>query len=54
MRKVVLCTIDIELFGKDLTVESYLFFERHKDAFRQMWKEQVCSLKLKYYVQRVQ
>lgn len=40
MRKIRLSDTDIELFDMEVSPAEFLFFTKHKDAFRCMWKEQ--------------
>ena len=41
MRKVVLSDSDFAMFDHDIRQEDFDFYQRHKDAFRRMWVEQV-------------
>ncbi|KAL5013640.1 hypothetical protein ScPMuIL_007910 [Solemya velum] len=40
MKKIRLCDADVELFDLELSPSEFRFFQRHRDAFRCMWKEQ--------------
>ncbi|XP_069109360.1 uncharacterized protein [Argopecten irradians] len=40
MRKIRLSDTDIEFFDLEVSPTEFLFFQKHKDAFRCMWKEQ--------------
>ncbi|XP_021360403.1 uncharacterized protein LOC110454914 [Mizuhopecten yessoensis] len=40
MRKIRLSDTDIEFFDLEVSPAEFLFFQKHKDAFRCMWKEQ--------------
>ncbi|XP_052082387.1 uncharacterized protein LOC127720014 [Mytilus californianus] len=40
MRKIRLSDTDIEFFDMEVSPTEFLFFTKHKDAFRCMWKEQ--------------
>ena len=44
MRKVVLNDSDFAMFDNDIRQEDYDFYQRHRDAFRRMWVEQVRRL----------
>ena len=44
MRKVVLSDSDFAMFDNDIRQEDYDFYQRHRDAFRRMWVEQVGCL----------
>ena len=46
MRKVVLSDSDFAMFDNDIRQEDYDFYQRHRDAFRRMWVEQVRCLLL--------
>ncbi|XP_053377754.1 calponin homology domain-containing protein DDB_G0272472-like isoform X2 [Mercenaria mercenaria] len=40
MRKIRLSDTDLELFDIEIGPTDYLFYQRHKDAFKTMWREQ--------------
>ncbi|XP_060078473.1 uncharacterized protein LOC132557961 [Ylistrum balloti] len=40
MRKIRLSDTDIEFFDLEVSPAEFMFFQKHKDAFRCMWKEQ--------------
>ncbi|XP_033746231.1 uncharacterized protein LOC117331562 [Pecten maximus] len=40
MRKIRLSDTDIEFFDLEVSPTEFMFFQKHKDAFRCMWKEQ--------------
>ena len=45
MRKIRLSDTDLELFDIEISPSDFNFYQKHKDAFRTMWKEQVrCAL----------
>ena len=44
MRKIRLSDTDLELFDIEISPSEYTFYQRHKDAFRTMWKEQVITI----------
>ena len=44
MRKIRLSDTDLELFDIEISPSEYTFYQRHKDAFRTMWKEQVIAV----------
>ena len=44
MRKIILTDNDFSMFSNDITPVDYDFFQRHKDAFKRMWTEQVSFL----------
>ena len=46
MRKIRLSDTDIEFFDMEVSPTEFLFFTKHKDAFRCMWREQV-SVKIR-------
>ena len=41
MRKIRLSDTDLELFDIEISPSDFNFYQKHKDAFRTMWKEQV-------------
>ena len=41
MRKIRLSDTDLELFDIEISLSDFTFYQKHKDAFRTMWKEQV-------------
>ncbi|KAL4226078.1 hypothetical protein ACF0H5_014066 [Mactra antiquata] len=40
MRKIRLSDTDLELFDIEIGPEDYTYYQRHKDAFKTMWREQ--------------
>jgi len=41
MKKIRLSDTDLELFDIEISPIDYVFFQRHKDAFKTMFREQV-------------
>ena len=41
MRKVKLSVNDFALFGQEVDANEIEYFNKHKDAFRRMWQDQV-------------
>ena len=43
MRKIRLSDTDLEFFELEVSPPEFAFFQKHKDAFKSMWKDQVCD-----------
>ena len=41
MRKVILTANDFEMFDTEISSVEFEFYQKHRDAFPRMWKEQV-------------
>lgn len=41
MKKIRLSDTDFDLFDMEISPGEFIFFSKHKEAFRCMWKEQV-------------